>query len=151
VKTIKEGLWKCGRYGLDGPGIESRCGRHFPHPSRPAPGAHPASCTMGTRSFSGVKRLGRGVDYLSPSSVEVKEREQIYFYSPSWSSWSIPGWILPFLFSPLVLWRLKQIYTVYKDCFVPRREQYALLFDEPTGECRGMKKQLFIVRTTQNT
>ena len=26
------------RYGLDGPGIESRLGRDFPHPSRPAPG-----------------------------------------------------------------------------------------------------------------
>ena len=24
------------RYGLDGPGVESRQGRHFPHPSRPA-------------------------------------------------------------------------------------------------------------------
>jgi len=26
------------RYGLDGPGIESRCGRDFPHPPRPALG-----------------------------------------------------------------------------------------------------------------
>ena len=26
------------RYGLDGPGIESRCGRNFPHPSRSAVG-----------------------------------------------------------------------------------------------------------------
>ena len=26
------------RYGLDGPGIESRCGRDFPHPSRTALG-----------------------------------------------------------------------------------------------------------------
>jgi hypothetical protein len=26
------------RYGLDGPGIESRCGRDFPHPFRPALG-----------------------------------------------------------------------------------------------------------------
>jgi hypothetical protein len=26
------------RYGLDGPGIESRCGRDFPHKSRPAMG-----------------------------------------------------------------------------------------------------------------
>ena len=26
------------RYGLDGPGIESRWGRDFQHPSRPAPG-----------------------------------------------------------------------------------------------------------------
>jgi hypothetical protein len=47
-------------YGLDGPGIESRCGRNFPHVSRPALGAHPASCTMGTGSFPGVK-CGRGV------------------------------------------------------------------------------------------
>jgi hypothetical protein len=34
-------------YGLDGPGIESRWGRDFPHLSRPALGPHPASCTMG--------------------------------------------------------------------------------------------------------
>ena len=27
------------RYGLDGPGIESRWGRDFPHPSRPAVGS----------------------------------------------------------------------------------------------------------------
>jgi len=40
-------------YGLDGPGIESRGGRDFPHPSRPALGAHPASCTMGIASFPG--------------------------------------------------------------------------------------------------
>jgi hypothetical protein len=26
------------RYGLDGPGIESKWGRDFPHPSRPAVG-----------------------------------------------------------------------------------------------------------------
>ena len=26
------------RYGLDGPGIEYRWGRYFPHPSRPALG-----------------------------------------------------------------------------------------------------------------
>jgi len=34
------------------------------------PGAHPASYTMGTGSFSGVKRPGRGVDHpphLAPS------------------------------------------------------------------------------------
>jgi hypothetical protein len=39
-------------YRLDGPGIESRWGRDFPHPSKPA---HPASCTMGTGSFPGVR------------------------------------------------------------------------------------------------
>jgi len=42
-------------YGLDGPGIESRWGRDFPHLSQTGPGAHPASCTMGTGSFPGVK------------------------------------------------------------------------------------------------
>ena len=46
-------------YGLDGPGIESRSGRDFP-PIQTCHGAHPASCTMGTRSFQGVKS-GRGV------------------------------------------------------------------------------------------
>ena len=41
-------------YGLDGPGIESRWVRDFPHPVQTGPGAHPASCTMGTGSFPGV-------------------------------------------------------------------------------------------------
>jgi hypothetical protein len=35
------------------------------------PGFHPASCTMGTTSFPGVKRPGRGVDYPPISSAEV--------------------------------------------------------------------------------
>jgi len=38
------------------------------------PAAHPASYTMGTGSFPGVKRLGRGIDHPPPSSAEVKER-----------------------------------------------------------------------------
>jgi hypothetical protein len=40
-------------YGLDSPGIESRWGRDFSHTSRPAVGAHPVSCTMGTGSPGG--------------------------------------------------------------------------------------------------
>ena len=47
-------------YGLDGPGIESRWGARFSTPVQTGPGAHPASCTMGTGSFPGVK-CGRGV------------------------------------------------------------------------------------------
>ena len=46
-------------YGLDGPEIESRWGRDFP-PVQTGPGAHPASCTMGTGSFPGLKS-SRGV------------------------------------------------------------------------------------------
>jgi len=43
------------RYGLGGPGIESRWRRGFPHP--------PAPCTMGTGSFTGIKRPGLGVNH----------------------------------------------------------------------------------------
>jgi len=56
-------------YGLDGPGIESRCGARFSAPVQTGPGAPPASCTMGTRSFLGVKS-GRGVT-LTPHPLLV--------------------------------------------------------------------------------
>ena len=46
-------------YRLGIPGIESRWGRDFP-PIQAGPGAHPASCTMGTGCSPGVK-CGRGV------------------------------------------------------------------------------------------
>ena len=55
------------RYGLDGPGIESRWGAKFSATVQTCPGAHPTSYTMGTRSFPGVKRPVRGVDHhLAP-------------------------------------------------------------------------------------
>ena len=46
-------------YGLDGPGIESRWEARFSAPVQTGRGADPASCTMGTGSFPGVKS-GRG-------------------------------------------------------------------------------------------
>ena len=46
-------------YRLDGPGIESRWGRDFP-PVQTGPGAHQASCILGTGSLPGVM-YGRGV------------------------------------------------------------------------------------------
>ena len=42
-------------------------------------------------SFPGVKRPGRGVDHPPPSSAEVKERVQLYLYSPSGPSWPFLG------------------------------------------------------------
>jgi hypothetical protein len=66
------------RYGLDGPGIESRCGgAKFSAPVQTGPRAHPASYTIG------VKRPGRGVDHQPPSSAKVKERVELYLYAPS--------------------------------------------------------------------
>ena len=47
-------------YGLDGTGIESRWEGRFSAPVQTGREAHPASCTMGTGSFPGVKS-GRGV------------------------------------------------------------------------------------------
>jgi len=61
------------RYGLDGLGIESRWRRDFPHPSIPAMGAHTASYTVRTGSFSGVKQPGRGVDHPPHLALKLKE------------------------------------------------------------------------------
>jgi hypothetical protein len=36
---------------------------------------------MGTGSFLGVNRQGGGVDSVTPSSTEVKEREELYIYT----------------------------------------------------------------------
>jgi len=49
------------RYVLDGPGIESRRGARYSSPAQTGPVPHPASCTMGTRTFQRVDRQGRGV------------------------------------------------------------------------------------------
>jgi hypothetical protein len=55
---------------------------------------------MGTGSFPGVKRPRRGVDHPLPSSAEVKERVEVYLYSPFGASWPVAGWPLP---SPVLL------------------------------------------------
>jgi hypothetical protein len=77
------------RYGLDGPGIESRWGASFSAPVHTGPGAHPTSYTLGTGFFPAVKRPGRGVDHSPPSSAEVKERVELCFCSTSGSSWLV--------------------------------------------------------------
>jgi hypothetical protein len=52
-------------------------------------------------SFLGVKRPGRGVDHPPQSSVEVKERVELYLYYPSGSSRPVLGWTLHFTLSLL--------------------------------------------------
>jgi hypothetical protein len=60
-------------YGLDGPGIEFRWGRDFPHLSRPAVGP-PSLQYNGYRVFPGGKvRPGRAADHSPPSSAVVME------------------------------------------------------------------------------
>ena len=60
-------------------------------PVQTGPGALQASCTMGTGSFLGVKRPRRGVDHPPSSSVQVKERVELYLYSPYGPSWPVLG------------------------------------------------------------
>ena len=61
-------------YGLDGQGIESRWGARFSAPVQTGPGAHPASCTMGTGSFPRVKN-GRCVTLTPHSLLEPWSRK----------------------------------------------------------------------------
>ena len=71
-------------YGQDGPGINSRWGASFPAPVQTGPGAHPASCTMGTGSFPGVKR-GRGVTLtLRPLLVPWSRKGRAIPLLPLW-------------------------------------------------------------------
>ena len=42
-------------------------------------------------SFPGMKRRGRGLNHPPPSSAEIKERIELYFYSPSGLSWPVLG------------------------------------------------------------
>ena len=62
-------------------------GARFSAPVQTGPGAHPASYTMGTGSFPGVKRPGRDVDH-PPHLAPKSKKEQS---SPSGPSWSVIG------------------------------------------------------------
>ena len=78
-------------YGLDGPGIESRCEARFSASVQTSPGPYPASCAVGTGSFPGVKRPGRGADHPPRSKCWGHERVGLYLYSPSGPSWPVIG------------------------------------------------------------
>jgi hypothetical protein len=60
-------------------------GEIFSAPVQTGPGAHAASYAMGTRSFPEVKRPVREVDHTPPSRAEVKERVELYLYTPLWA------------------------------------------------------------------
>jgi hypothetical protein len=70
-------------YRLDGPGSNPGGDEIFP-PVQSCPGAHPASCKMGTRSFPGVK-CGRGVLLTTHTRIVSWSwnRIELYLYPPS--------------------------------------------------------------------
>jgi hypothetical protein len=84
------------RYWLDGPTIESLWEQQFPHPTRPAlgPNQPPVQCLPDL--FPVIKRPECGVNQPFLCSAEVKEREELYLYSPSGPSWPVIRCTLPF-------------------------------------------------------
>ena len=69
---------------------------------------------MGTESFPGVKRLGRGIDHPPPSSTEVKERVDIPLL-PSGPPWRLLGWTLPLPLPPA--YNFTKIHPVRTETF----------------------------------
>jgi hypothetical protein len=72
------------RYGLDGLGIESQWGRDFPHPSRTDLGPSQPHVQWVSYLFpSGKATETWRWTPLSPPSTKVKERVELYLYSPA--------------------------------------------------------------------
>ena len=66
-------------HGFDGTLIESRWEARFSPHVQIGPGNPPASCTMDTGPFSGLKRPERGGNHPPSHSAEVEERVELYF------------------------------------------------------------------------
>jgi hypothetical protein len=74
-------------YGLDGPRSNPGGGRDFP-PVQIGPGAHPASCKMGTGSIPGVK-CGLGVLLTTPTLLVPRSWKSRVILLPT--HWTTPG------------------------------------------------------------
>jgi len=97
------------RYGLDCPVIKCQCRKDFLHYLDQLWGTPSLLYKGNWVSFLGGKVAEAWNWPLTPSGVEVEKRVQLYFYSPSGSSWSVPGWTLPYLY-------LNQKSTLFRKC-----------------------------------
>ena len=70
---IAQSVLRTTRYGLDGPGFESRWGRDFPHPSTTAPTPTQPPVQWVPWLFSGVKAAGAWRWPPTPSSCEARD------------------------------------------------------------------------------
>jgi hypothetical protein len=109
------------RYGLDGPGIESRWGTRFFHSRPDRPWGPPSLLYNGYRGVPGVTLPGSGFDHPPQSSAEVNERVELYLYSPSGSSWPVLGWTL---LTCTVMITAQTVDNTIFLCFVEHASQY---------------------------
>ena len=95
------------RYGLEGPGIESRWRDEIFRTCPDRPWGSPSFLYHGYRVFPPrVKRLRDGFDHPPLSSAKVTERTELYPCSPSELSWLILGWPLPLSFTEEIIFSL---------------------------------------------
>jgi hypothetical protein len=95
-------------YGVDGPGIESRLEWTFLNSSIQAPLVLLSLLYSGYLSgLFPVAKAARAWRWSStPSSAKVKERVELYLYSPSGLSWPVLGWNLLLLLAlSLTMWQ----------------------------------------------
>jgi len=81
------------RAGRSGDRIPVRA--RFSAPVQTGSGAHSSSYTMGTWVFTWGKAAGTWRLPPTPSIAEVKERVELYLYSPYGPSWPVLSWNLP--------------------------------------------------------
>jgi hypothetical protein len=85
IDAMFKAAWRYGMGARDRILVEAR----FSATVQTGPIAHPASYTMSTRSFPRVRWPRCGVDHPPLSMEEVKERVELYLYSPSLPSWPV--------------------------------------------------------------
>jgi hypothetical protein len=88
LSRYTDSLWD-GRYG-----DRIRAGARFSAPIRTCPGP----TELPTQWVSEESDRGVALNHPNPSSAEVKERVELYLYSPYGYLWPAPGWTLSFSF-----------------------------------------------------
>jgi hypothetical protein len=93
-------------------------------------GSTPASYTrtMGTGSFPEVKRPGPGVDHPPPSRREIKERVDLYAYSPSGPSRPVLGRTLPLMKIIVGSWPRCALSSKARDVGFPFKSNYTYVY-----------------------
>ena len=109
------------RYGLDDRGDQILVEARHSAPVQTGPRINPATCTMGTGSFLGVKRPGRGVDHPPPSSADVKERVELYLYCPLRLRDLIWGKLYLYVYCTISNFKTQyEFYQIPKKCLILR-------------------------------